>query len=135
MKIEISDSFMADIKAFEALFDKALNADAGGDFMDILNEASEKGRSVANMLSVVINTTVHVAAVEAVFVAGDFDIRHIESLEINDVDSTDYPDFVDAYWSGGHHKVLGRDLTDGELVKLQENFPEQLNEDAMESLR
>ena len=64
------------------------------------------------------------------------DIKNTYDLEVEGVDSGDYPDFCDAFFSYG---ILltgdGRELTEDELIKLGEDYPEVLNEMAYESLR
>lgn len=60
------------------------------------------------------------------------DIRHCSQLVVDGVDARDYPDFVDAYFA--HGKIGGRDLTYDELDYLTENYPEVVNEAAIESL-
>ena len=57
----------------------------------------------------------------------------INSLEVDGVDSTDYPDFCDAYFSYGEYKD-GTELTDDELEQLTYACPEMVNEMAFESL-
>jgi len=61
------------------------------------------------------------------------DIRDCAVLMIEGVDTKDYPDFVDAYFSFG--MMGGRELTDDELEYLTKNYPEVLNQVVMESLR
>jgi len=58
------------------------------------------------------------------------DIREVEDLEIDGVDTKDYPDFCDTYFCRGTYK--GRELTDEELEKLGYDYPEVLNEMAYE---
>jgi hypothetical protein len=55
------------------------------------------------------------------------------SLEIDGVDSRDYPDFVDAYFSYGVFED-GTELTDNELDQLANKYPEVANEMAFESM-
>jgi predicted NAD/FAD-binding protein len=57
----------------------------------------------------------------------------INSLEVDGVDSTDYPDFCDAYFSYGEYED-GTELTDDELEQLTRACPEMVNEMAYESL-
>ena len=59
-------------------------------------------------------------------------IKDIFNLEIEGVDSKDYPDFCDAFFSYG--EIDGRELTEDELDKLADNYPEELNEMAYQSL-
>ena len=49
----------------------------------------------------------------------DRDSVDVHSLEIDGIDMTDYPDFVDAYFSAGQFKD-GRDMSDEELEALKE---------------
>ena len=60
------------------------------------------------------------------------DINEVTDLEVDGVDSGDYPDFCDAFFYSGFYN--GRELTDDELDKLAEDYPEKLNEMAHESL-
>ena len=55
------------------------------------------------------------------------------SLEIEGVDRSDYPDFVDTFFSFARFHQ-GRKLTDEELQQLTENEGELLNEMAINSL-
>ena len=59
-------------------------------------------------------------------------IENITGLEVEDVDSKDYPDFCDAFFSYG--ELDGKELTEEELIQLGEAYPEILNEMAYESL-
>jgi hypothetical protein len=54
------------------------------------------------------------------------------SLEIDGADSSDYPDFSDAYFSAGNYED-GTPLTDDELDQLGNDYPEVVNEMAFES--
>jgi len=56
------------------------------------------------------------------------------SLEISDVDSTDYPDFCDAYISYAEYEN-GIELTEDELEQLGDEYPEIVNELAFDSLQ
>jgi hypothetical protein len=53
---------------------------------------------------------------------------------IDGVDSRDYPDFCDAFFSEAFYKDNGQALSDEELEKLQDLYPEVVNEMAFESL-
>lgn len=55
------------------------------------------------------------------------------SLEVEDVDPRDYPDFSDAFFSAGNYED-GTPLTDEELIQLGEEYPEELFNRAYESL-
>lgn len=58
------------------------------------------------------------------------DIDKVDNLEIEGVDSNDYPDFTDTFFSSGTYK--GRELTDIELDRLSDDYPEVLNTMAFE---
>ena len=51
----------------------------------------------------------------------------ISSIEIEDIDTRDYPDFADAYISYAEYSN-GKELTDSELEELQDEYPEIPNE-------
>jgi hypothetical protein len=55
------------------------------------------------------------------------------SLEVENVDPRDYPDFCDAYFSYGEY-ADGTPLTDDELVELCDVAADTLNEMAYDSL-
>ena len=59
-------------------------------------------------------------------------INLIEVDEVDGVDIKDYPDFVDAFVSNAHFKDSGRELTDAELDRLNDEHPEVAQELAME---
>lgn len=61
-------------------------------------------------------------------------IAEVENLEVDGVDIKDYPDFCDAYFLSGTHIKENRPLTEKELDQLSEDYPEILNEMAIESL-
>lgn len=52
------------------------------------------------------------------------DLNKITDLEVDGVDTKDYPDFVDAYVSYAYSTELNRPLTDDELDKLNDECPE-----------
>ena len=60
--------------------------------------------------------------------------EQLESVCVEGVDSTDYPKFCDAYYSEAYHRIEERLLTEDELVQLGEDYPENLNEMAFQSL-
>ena len=62
------------------------------------------------------------------------DIRKVEELEVDGVDSRDFPSFCDAYFSYAVWIETGIELTEDELDELGEEYPELLNELAYESL-
>ena len=59
-------------------------------------------------------------------------IENVYELEVQDVVASDYPDFCDAFFCYG--ELDGRELTEDELIKLGEDYPEVLGEMAHESL-
>lgn len=59
--------------------------------------------------------------------------RPVFDLEVQGVDSRDYPDFSDAFFSGGVWEDTGDLLTDEELEKLTSQYPEVVNELAHEN--
>ncbi len=58
----------------------------------------------------------------------------IASLEVSDVDYTDWPDFCDAHISYAEYEN-GIELTEDELDQLNDEYPEIIHELAFESLR
>ena len=61
-------------------------------------------------------------------------LEEIENIEIEGVDTKDYPDFCDAFISYATFKDTGIELTDNELEQLMDEYPEMVNELAYESL-
>jgi len=59
--------------------------------------------------------------------------KEVCNLEIDGVDSSDYPDFCDAYISYACY-VDGTPLSDDEMNQLNEMYPEIVNQMAFESL-
>jgi len=59
--------------------------------------------------------------------------KKVVDLEVDGVDSRDYPDFSDAYFSGGCYDD-GTPLTDDELIQLADLSGDVLYEMAFESL-
>ena len=57
--------------------------------------------------------------------------KEIGDVEIDGVDTRDYPDFCDAYFACAWFED-GTELTDGELEELQNLYPEVVNEMAFE---
>lgn len=60
--------------------------------------------------------------------------RRVVDVEVDGVDSTDYPDFCDAYFSYAVFADNLECLDDSELEELGEAYPEKLNEMAYDSL-
>jgi hypothetical protein len=50
------------------------------------------------------------------------DINKIDNLEVDGIDTRDYPDFVDAFIS--HAEIDGEPLTDEQLDELTSEYPE-----------
>lgn len=61
-------------------------------------------------------------------------IDDVINLEVEGVDSKDYPDFCDAYFVSGYWSDTGKELTEEQLEMLGEKYPEALNEMAYDSL-
>ena len=59
--------------------------------------------------------------------------KKVVDLEIDGVDSRDYPDFSDAYFSGGCYED-GTHLTDDELIRLSDLAADVLWEMAFDRL-
>ena len=59
--------------------------------------------------------------------------KKVVDLEVDGVDSRDYPDFSDAYFSNGCYED-GTDLTDDELIQLADLSGDVLWEMAYDSL-
>ena len=59
-------------------------------------------------------------------------MSEVDMIEIEGVDSSDYPHFCDAFIAYAEYK--GRECTEEELDYLMENYPEVVNEMAYESL-
>lgn len=60
----------------------------------------------------------------------DYKFQDLDCVEIDGVDTTDFPDFCDAFFC--YAEINGRPLTDDELLELGENYPEILGEMAYE---
>ena len=59
--------------------------------------------------------------------------REVVDVEVDGVDTRDYPDFCDAYFSYAVWEDTGEELTDEELEELTEKYSDVLNELAFES--
>jgi hypothetical protein len=57
--------------------------------------------------------------------------RTVEDVEIDGVDTNDYPDFCDAHFTSAIFED-GTELTEEELEELQNLYPEVVNEKAFE---
>lgn len=58
--------------------------------------------------------------------------RSVVDIEVDGVDTGDYPDFCDAYFSHAVWQDTGEDLTEDQLIELQDKYPEVVNEMAFE---
>lgn len=56
------------------------------------------------------------------------DIKYIYDIEVDGVNTTDYPDFCDAYFSAARWEDTDEELTESELDELADLYPEMLNE-------
>lgn len=50
------------------------------------------------------------------------DVNKLENIEVDGIDTRDYPDFVDAFIS--YAEMDGVELTDEQLDELNDNYPE-----------
>ncbi len=60
--------------------------------------------------------------------------RPVVDAEVDGVDSSDYPDFCDAYFCSAFYEDSGEALSDQDLELLQELFPEVLWDKCFDSL-
>lgn len=60
------------------------------------------------------------------------DINDVEDLEVDGVDTMDYPKFCDAFFASAKWVKSGKYLTEDELISLGEDYPELLNQMAFE---
>jgi hypothetical protein len=60
--------------------------------------------------------------------------RKVVDAEVDGIDSSDYPDFCDAYFSSAYYDDTGEQLSDQDLEKLQDLFPEVLWEKCFDRL-
>jgi hypothetical protein len=58
----------------------------------------------------------------------------IIDIQVDNVDTKDYPDFVDAYVTYAVWADTGKELTEDELDQLNDSNPEIAQEHAMENL-
>jgi hypothetical protein len=63
----------------------------------------------------------------------DLDVVDLSSLQIEGIYMDDYPDFCDAYFSAGN-RLDGTKLSDEELEQLTDDFPDMVNEMALNTL-
>lgn len=62
----------------------------------------------------------------------EFDLSLVEDIELECVNTRDYPDFSDAYISYALYD--GREMTDEELDMLNDNYPEFVYDKVINSL-
>jgi hypothetical protein len=60
--------------------------------------------------------------------------RLVVDVEIDGIDTRDYPDFCDAFFSYAIYADNGEELTEEELDTLRENFPDLLHERCFDAL-
>jgi hypothetical protein len=60
--------------------------------------------------------------------------RKVVDVQVEDVDSRDYPDFCDAFFAYAVFEDTCEPLSDDDLELLNEVYPDVLNEMAYESL-
>jgi len=60
--------------------------------------------------------------------------RKVVDVQVEDVDSRDYPDFCDAYFSYAVFEDTGEELDEDDMDLLNEMYPEVVNEMAYDSL-
>ena len=61
--------------------------------------------------------------------------RLVVDVEVDGIDSRDYPDFCDAYFCSAFYEDTGEPLSEDDLILLDELFPEVLNEMSFNSLQ
>jgi hypothetical protein len=59
--------------------------------------------------------------------------RRVVSVEVEDVDSRDYPDFSDAFFSYAEFEDTGEPLDEEDMDILNEKYPDIINEMAYDS--
>lgn len=60
--------------------------------------------------------------------------NEVTNIELAGVSSRDYPEFCDAFIVSAECKETGRQLTDEELDKLTDDYPEEISDMAYQSL-
>lgn len=63
-----------------------------------------------------------------------FTWKDLANIQIDGVDTKDYPDFCDAYFTYAYSISLDRELTDDELDRLTDDYQSELHELAMENM-
>ena len=54
------------------------------------------------------------------------DVNKLENIEVDGIDTRDYPDFVDAFIS--YAEMDGVELTDEQLDELNDNYPDLIHD-------
>lgn len=62
------------------------------------------------------------------------DLNNITNIEVDGVDTSDYPDFCDAYISSAQWVDSGTELSDHELDTLNDEYGEFVYENVINSL-
>ena len=60
------------------------------------------------------------------------DSKEVENIELDGVDTKDYPDFTDAFVSSAQWVDTGKELSEAELEEFKDSFPELINEMAFQ---
>ncbi len=60
-------------------------------------------------------------------IIADIDIYKIDNIDMDGVDTKDYPDFSDAFISAADHD--GEEMTEEELIWVQDNYPDFVHEE------
>lgn len=61
-------------------------------------------------------------------------LNDIEDIELAGIDTSDYPDFCDAYICGAYWRSTGQALTEDELNEVQDKYPDFVYEAVMKHL-
>lgn len=65
---------------------------------------------------------------------GTISIDKVTDIEINGIDTKDYPDFVDAYICSAKYKKSGKEVSDEHLDYLNEHYSDIIHELAFEQI-
>ena len=60
------------------------------------------------------------------------DVNKLENIEVDGIDTRDYPDFVDAFIS--YAEMDGVELSDEQLDELNDNYPDLIYEAVLNKL-
>ena len=135
MNIELNASDLEKVDEYNRAMKVALEAGCDDpQFTEAMKVLDESRRALSVVLVVKVGCErVQQAAIDAA--VGKIKFNDAEDLVIMQVNGSDYPKFCDACWESGFHKILLRELTENELDGLGQNYPEELREAAMESLK